>query len=235
MVYGVNSVATRAADERDIPMSAIDEIMSQIPLSQLASQLGTDEQTAGAAVQQAIPALLGGMHANAQDPAGAASLEGALGNHSAGLIDGGVDLNQVDPNEGDKIVQNIFGGHSEGVAQTLGGNLGGLGGGNQGDLMKRLLPLLAPIVMSYLAKRMGGGAADGAGGGGLLGGLLGGALGGGLAGGGGLGGDQAGGGGIGDLLGGMLGGGTQNAQQQSAGSGNPMLDMLGGMLGGGRR
>ena len=169
-------------------MSAVDEIMSQIPLGQLASQLGTDEQTAGAAVQQAIPALLSGMHANAQDPAGAASLEGALSNHSAGLIDGGVDLNQVDAGDGQKIVQNIFGGHSEGVAQTLGG---GLGGGNQGDLMQRLLPLLAPIVMSYLAKRMGGG---GGGGGGLLGSILGGA---------------AGGTSITDILGGLLGGGRR--------------------------
>jgi len=198
-------------------MSAVDEIMQQIPLSQLASQLGTDEQTAGAAAQQAIPALLGGLQANAQDPAGAASLEGALGNHSAGLIDGGVDLNQVDANDGQKIVGNIFGDHSEGVAQTLGGNLGG---GNQGDLMKKLLPLLAPIVMSYLAKRMGGGA-----GGGLLGSLLGGAMGG--SAGGGMGG-SAGGGGLSDMLGGMLGGGPANDQRQQAGSGNPMLDMLGG-------
>ena len=193
-------------------MSAVDEIMQQIPLAQLASQLGTDEQTAGAAVQQALPALLGGLQANAQDPAGAASLEGALGQHSAGLIDGGVNLDQVDPNEGQKIVGNIFGGNTDGVAQTLGNSLGG---GDQSDLMRRLLPLLAPIVMSYLAKRMGGGA-----GGGVLGSLLGGALGGGAA----------GGGGIGDMLGGMLGGGGQ-AQQ----AGNPMLDALGGLLGGGRR
>jgi hypothetical protein len=196
-------------------MSAVDEIMQQIPLGQLASQLGTDEQTAGAAVQQALPALLGGLHANAQDPAGAASLEGALGQHSAGLIDGGVNLDQVDPGEGRKIVGNIFGGNTDGVAQTLGG---ALGGGDQSDLMRRLLPLLAPIVMSYLAKRMGGGA-----GGGVLGSLLGGALGGG--------GGGAAGGGIGDMLGGMLGGG----QGQQAGAGNPMLDALGGLLGGGRR
>ncbi len=207
-------------------MSAVEEIMQQIPLGQLASQLGTDEQTAGAAVQQAIPALLGGLQANAQDPAGAASLEGALGNHSAGLIDGGVDLNQVDANDGQKIVSNIFGGHSDGVAQTLGGNLGGV---DQSDLVKKLLPLLAPIVMSYLAKQMGGG---GGAGGGLLSSLLGGAAGGGAAGGG-----AAGGGGISDLLGGMLGGGTGQGQGrgQAGGSGNPMLDMLGGMLGGGRR
>jgi hypothetical protein len=194
-------------------MSAVDEIMQQIPLGQLASQLGTDEQTTGAAVQRALPALLGGLHANAQDPAGAASLEGALGQHSPGLVDGGVDLNQVDPGEGNKIVSNIFGGNTDGVAQTLGASLGG---GDQSDLMRRLLPLLAPIVMSYLAKRMGGGA-----GGGVLGSLLGAA-----------GGGSGAGGGVGDLLGGMLGGG---GQAQQPGSGNPMLDALGGLLGGGRR
>jgi len=204
-------------------MSAVDEIMQQIPLGQLASQLGVDEQTAGAAAQQAIPALLGGLHANAQDPAGAASLEGAIGNHSAGLIDGGVDLSQVDTGDGQKIVGNIFGGHQDGVAQTLGGNLAGVGG--SGDLMQKLLPILAPIVMSYLAKRMGGGA----GGGGLLGSLLGGAMGGGAA--------DGGGGGLGDLLGSMLGSGSGSASDrapQAQGTGS-VLDMLGGMLGGGRR
>ena len=180
-------------------MSAIDEIMSQIPLSQLARQVGTDEQTAGAAAQQAIPALLGGLQANVQHPDGAASLEGALGKHSASLIDGGVDLDQVDANDGRKIVSNIFGGQSDGVAQTLEGNLGG---GNQSDLMNKLLPILAPIVMSYLVKRMGGGAAAaGGGGGGLLGSILGGM--------GGMGGETGSGGGLADMLGGMLGGGRR--------------------------
>jgi hypothetical protein len=197
-------------------MSAVDEILQNIPISQLASQLGTDEQTAGAAASQAIPAILGGLQANAQDPAGAASLEGALGNHSSSLFDGGVDLNQVDQNDGQKIVSNIFGGHTDNVAQTLGGNLGG-----QSDLVQRMLPILAPIVMSYLARRMGGGG----GAGGLLGSLLGGAGGG----------AGAGGGGIGDLLGGLMGGGGMLGGGQQTGSGNPVVDMLGGMLGGGRR
>ena len=185
-------------------MSAVDDIMQQIPIGQLAGQLGTDEQTATAAVQQALPALLGGLHANAQDPAGAASLEGALAQHSSSLIDGGVDLAQVDSGDGEKIVGNIFGAHSDSVAQTLGG-LGG--GGNQSDLMKKLLPLLAPIVMSYLAKRMGGGAGgSGGAGGGLLGSILSGALGGASSGGsdGGSGGTS-----ITDILGGLLGRGRR--------------------------
>jgi len=202
-------------------MSAVDEIMQQLPLGQLASRLGTDEQTAGAAAQQAIPALLSGLHANAQDPAGAASLEGALGQHSPGLVEGGVDLDQVDPGEGSKIVGNIFGGHADGVAQTLGGSLGG---GDQGDLVRRLLPLLAPVVMSYLAKQMGGGQLGGGqlgsgAGGGMLGSLLGGAMG-----------AAGAGGGVSGLLGGLLGGG----QQPAAGTGS-VADVLGGLLGGGRR
>ena len=197
-------------------MSAVDEIMQQLPLGQLASRLGTDEQTAGAAAQQAIPALLSGLHANAQDPAGAASLEGALGQHSPSLVEGGVDLDQVDPAEGSKIVGNIFGGHADGVAQTLGGSLGG---GDQSDLVRRLLPLLAPVVMSYLAKQMGGGQLGSGAGGGMLGSLLGGAMG-----------AAGAGGGVSGLLGGLLGGG----QQPAAGTGS-VADVLGGLLGGGRR
>jgi hypothetical protein len=194
-------------------VSAVDEIMQQIPLGQLAGQLGVDEQTAGAAAQQAIPALLGGLHANAQDPAGAASLESAIGNHSAGLIDGGVDLDQVDTGDGQKIVSNIFGAQQDGVTETLGGQLGG-----RSDLVQKLLPILAPIVMSYLAKRIGGGG----GAGGLLGSLLGAASGGG----------GGTGGGVGDLLGGLLGGGHGDPQQPAAGG---VLGALGGLLGGGRR
>jgi hypothetical protein len=77
-------------------------------------------------------------------------LAGALGDHPSDLIEGGVDLEQVDANDGEKIVSNIFGPNQDQVAQTLGGNLGGQAGG----LIKQLLPILAPIVLSYLTKRL---------------------------------------------------------------------------------
>ncbi|WP_054053821.1 DUF937 domain-containing protein [Alloactinosynnema sp. L-07] len=183
-------------------MSAIDDILAQIPLAQLAGQLGVDEQTAEQATRAALPALLGGMQANAQDPGGARSLFEALGQHSTGLVEGGVDLDQVDTDDGSKIVNHVFGDQQAEVVNTLGG-LGSVGKG----LIAKLLPLLAPIVMSYLAKKLGaklGGnseepqqqpQAQGGGLGDLLGGLLGGS-------GGGL-------GGLGDLLGGLLGGGRK--------------------------
>ena len=182
-------------------MSTTDEILANIPLSDLAAQLGVDEATAEAATRQAIPALLGGMHANAADPAGAASLAGALGNHSGDLVDGGVNLDQVDTDDGQKIVGNIFGGNTGQVAQTLGANVG-----QQGSLIQKLLPILAPIVMSYLAKRLAGGGQGGSGN--MITDVLGGMLGGGQT--------QAQGepgrsgtGSILDMLGGMLGGGRR--------------------------
>jgi hypothetical protein len=199
-------------------VSAIDDIVAQLPMASLAGQVGSDQQTTEAAVRQVLPALLGGLQANAQDPAGAASLAGALGQHSPDLVEGGVDLAQVDPEDGSKIVSNIFGGQSEQVAQTLGGSLGG-----QTGLVQKLLPLLAPIVLSYLTKRLGGGDQAAQQGGGLadvLGGLLGGQ------------GQPAGGGALGGLLGGLLGGGGQAGPSSAQGG---LGDLLGGLLGGGRR
>lgn len=187
-------------------MSAVDDLMSQIPLDQLAQRLGVDPATAEQATRQALPALLGGMQANASDPAGAASLQKAVGKHDPALVEGGVDLGQVDDADGDKIVSNVFGNKRSEVVQRLGA-APATGSAGQ-DVIGKLLPLLAPIVMSFLAKQLSGGAAKpgaaGAAGAGGLGGLLGGLLGGG----GGAGGQQ-GAPDLGGLLGGLLGGGKR--------------------------
>ena len=208
-------------------MTDIREILEQIPVDQIAGLLGTDRESAQAAVEAAVPTLLAGMQSNAQAPEGAASLESALAQHRDGLVDGGVDASQVDTDDGEKIVSHVFGGQQDQVASQLAGsaNLGGIGG----DLVRKLLPILAPIVMSYLAKKLLGGqnaggvagdvtgrdtsddgAGDGAGqpGGIDLGSILGGILGGGSQGG--TGGSP---GGLGDILGGILGGGNQRGQQ----------------------
>jgi hypothetical protein len=181
-------------------VSNIDELMSQIPMSELASQLGMSEEETTKAVRGALPALLGGLQANAADPAGAASIEKALGQHDGSLLEGGIDLSQVDTVDGEKIVRNIFGDNEEAVVDKL----GGLGGGS--GSMAQLLPMLAPLLMSFLGKSFGGGSGGKSDGGGGLGGLLGGLLGGGDDGG-----DSGGGGlgGLGDLLGGLLGGGKR--------------------------
>ncbi|HEU0213607.1 MAG TPA: DUF937 domain-containing protein [Jiangellaceae bacterium] len=183
-------------------MTDYNDLLSQIPMDELARRLGVDETTAEQAARQALPALLGGMQANAQDPAGAASLRRAVGEHDSRLIDGGVDLDQVDTVDGDKIVSNVFGDNRQQVVNRL-SETGGAGTGAS-DIIGKLLPMLAPLVMAFLAKQAQGSRTgqtsatrDAGGLGDLLGGLLGGS------------GGQAGAGGLGDLLGGLLGGGKR--------------------------
>ncbi|SDO68070.1 protein of unknown function [Pedococcus dokdonensis] len=190
-------------------MSAVDEILSQVDLGQLAQRVGADPAEVEQAARTALPALLGGLDANAADPAGAASLAEALGQHDPGLVEGGVDLDQVDEGEGDKIAQHIFGDNRDQVVNQL----GGVGGSAGKGLLAKLIPILAPIVLSWLAKKVLGGAADatqtGAG--------------------------ASPGGGLGDILGQVLGGATKGTQSGGVDTGSIITDVLGGLLGGGRR
>jgi hypothetical protein len=180
-------------------MASIDDLLSAIPLDQLAGKLGVDQATAQQAVSAALPALVGGLQANAQDPQGAASLQAALAQHSSSLVDGGVNLDDVDEADGQKIVRNIFGSNEDQVVAKLADS-----SGTQSNLLSSLLPALAPIAMSFIAKQFGGGQQAGSqasapqSSGGGIGDMLGGLLGGGGS-----------GGGIGDMLGGLLGGGKR--------------------------
>ena len=93
------------------------------------------------------------MEANAQDPKGARSLADALGQHSPALVQGGVNLDEVDAADGERIVGHVFGDQQDEVVNRLGA-VDGAGGQ---DLVGKLLPMLAPIVLSYLASRVSGG------------------------------------------------------------------------------
>ncbi|WKG10167.1 DUF937 domain-containing protein [Nocardia sp. PE-7] len=197
-------------------MTSFDELLSQVPIAQIADQLGVDQATATTAVQAALPTLLGGLQVNAAEPQGAASLLGALDNHG-GLVegDGAVDLGQVDVGDGEKIVDNVFGDEKNTVISALGA--GGGTGGN--DLIGKLLPILAPIVLAYLAKQLTGGGATAPAPQQT----------------------QASGGGLGDLLGGLLGGSSNSGglggmigDALSKNAGGALGSVLGGLLGGKR-
>ena len=132
-------------------MSEIDQLLAQIPMDQLAEQLGVPEGEAEQAARAALPALLGGLQANASDPAGALSLGQALQRHDGGLFgDDGADLGGIDTADGEKIVANIFGANTDQVIHQLGG-VSGRGGSS---LISKLLPILAPIVLAYLSKKL---------------------------------------------------------------------------------
>lgn len=206
-------------------MAQYDGLLEAIPVADIARQLGIDEDVAAQAVQQAIPAILGGMNANVQD-GGAASLEKALAAHSGGVP---TSLAAVDTADGEKIVKNVFGTNTTKVQEAVA--VAAPSSNVTQDLIAKLLPILAPIVISWLASQFlnkksepaaaeAAPASSGGGIGDLLGGLLGG------------GGGSSSGGGVGDLLGGLLGGGGSSS---GGGSGDLLGGILGGLLGGGKR
>ena len=225
-------------------MSEIQQLLQQMPVQQIAQQAGVDEDQARQALEAIVPTLVGGMQANAADPAGEQSLLGALSAHQ-GRLDQRLNGQDIDVADGEKIVHNIFGDNTDQIARAAGG------GSALGPIIQKILPIVAPIVLAWLANKLfsGGG----------LGGMLGGdpqqqaqqPSGGGFDSPFGQGsagaqnridlptqsGGQAlpQGGGLGDILGGMLGGGA--GQQAGAGSNplGPLGDILGGLLGGGRR
>jgi hypothetical protein len=193
-------------------MPALDDLFDSIPVGDIAKRLGVEEDVARAAVRTAVPGLVFGIKANADDPKGAESLQKALGKHRGRPV-ARRSVDEIDTDDGDRIVSNIFGEHRPNVTRALADSEPKA----DSSLIAKVLPMIAPIVMAWLARQAGGGAAGGAGGAGGggplggLGGLLGGLLGGGGdaksgGSGGGLGGLP---GGLGDALGGLLGGGKR--------------------------
>lgn len=179
-------------------MSDLDGLISQIPIGDIAKKLGIDESVARQAVAVAVPAIVGGLDANAK-AGGAKSLEKALVNHQGKNIS----VDDVDEEDGKKIVNNVFGDKKSEVVSAVSKP----GGVDLSGIVAQVLPIIAPIVLSYLASQFLGGkkeaaaetpaAAEPAASGGigdLLGGLLGSSQGQDI---------------VGGLLGGLLGGGKK--------------------------
>jgi hypothetical protein len=177
-------------------------------MAKIAAKLGTDEAGAQKAVSAALPALLGKMKANADDPEKGAALAAALQKHDGSALDGGLSDDDETIGQGTKIVGHVFGADADAaqdeVAKTAGIDKGQAAG---------LLGMLAPMVMGAMGKS-GGAAAGPQGLSGMLGGLMGG----------------GGGGGLGGLLGGLLGGGGGGIGQMLGGGGQ--ADGAGGAAGG---
>jgi len=206
-------------------MAGLDELFAQIPVADIASKIGADQGEVNTAIRTLVPALVGGLAENVQsNEIDSSKLESAVAEQGqSDLLDGGVNVDQVDTKQGDNLVATLFGGNdSNAVASALAGT----GAGGSG-LIQKLLPILAPIVLAYIGKQLanrggGGGApaqpqAQSAGGGGL-GDILGSILGGAAGGGGGGGGNNP----LGSILGSVMGGGGNNA----------IGEILGGLLAG---
>ena len=222
-------------------MSALDDILGALPADQISQQVGASPDEVRTAASAVLPALLGGLQANAGDPGGAGSILEALGQHDDDLLTGGTDLAAIDEQDGADIASHIFGDQQDEVVNRLGGlpAVGGSGAG--GALVRKLLPILAPMVLSWLANRVLKGGGGGPGGAtapsateaspSLPGG-----------------GSGAAPGSLDDLLRDVLGGATKGSGGTASGGtastggstggfdpGSIIGDVLGGILGGGRR
>ncbi|ORW97194.1 hypothetical protein AWB92_04915 [Mycobacterium sp. IEC1808] len=179
-------------------MAGLDDLYSQIPTSEIAHKLGADETDVDNAVHTLVPALLGGLQRNSEDPEHESHIESIATSHAVG----------GDAADGHQAVATLFGGND---ADQVASALADRGAGNR-ELLKQLLPIVLPIVLGYIGKRLGheGGAQKESASGGGLGEVLGSILAGGSADkslGGILGSVLSGkGGALGDLLGGLLGG-----------------------------
>ena len=180
-------------------MTAVDDILGALPVEQVAQQTGSSPDEVRTTAAAVLPALLGGLQANAGDDSGAGSLLQALGQHDPDLLAGGADLGQIDEQDGQVIASHIFGDQQDEVANRLGGLPGVGGSGAGGALVKKLIPILAPMVLSWLANKV------------LKGGASGGSTGG-------------SGGGLGDVIGDVLGGRSSG----SSGSGGSAVSGVGG-------
>ncbi len=207
-------------------MAGLDDLYNQIPVADIANKLGADQGEVTQAIQTLVPTLLGTLQENVQaDDIDSVQLEKTvIAEGQSDLLDGGVNVDQLDEGQGNNLIASLFGGNDTNhVASALAG-----AGAPGGDLIKRLLPMLAPIVLAYVGKQFaqknaaGAGAQAQAAPGGGIGDILGSILGG--AAGGGGGGNNA----LGSILGSVLGGGQGGGQAGALGS------ILGGLLRGGK-
>jgi len=181
-------------------MADLDGLINLIPIGDIAKKLGIDESAAKAAVAVAVPAIVGGLAANAKNADGAKKLESALGHHTDKAV---TSLKDVDEADGEKIVKHVFGAKAPAVAAAAGEKAGGP---DIGAIVAQVLPIIAPIVLAFVAQQFLGGkgaaapepAAAPAATGGDIGSLLGGLLS-----------SKQGQDLIGGALGGLLGGGTK--------------------------
>ncbi|MCY7411860.1 MAG: DUF937 domain-containing protein [Salinibacterium sp.] len=137
-------------------MSDFDGLIDMLPISDIAKKLGIDENMAELAVKAAVPAIIGGLAANAsKSKEGAKSLEGALERHSDKIPAGKAKVADIDTGDGKKIVKNVFGSKSDDVAEAVGEETN-----VAGDIIAQVLPIIAPIVLAWVGSQFFGAKAE---------------------------------------------------------------------------
>jgi len=118
-------------------------------LGKLAEQIGgTDGQTKNA-IMTALPALLGALNKNSNTPEGAQTLNNALEQHDGSVLNNVAGyLQNPDLKDGAGILNHLFGGNTQNVANAV-SQSSGLD--VQGSL--KMLETLAPLVLGALGQQ----------------------------------------------------------------------------------
>ena len=133
-------------------MAELDGLIEMIPIGDIAKKLGINEKVAKAAVTAALPTIVAGLTANASDADGAAKLEKTLTKHTSKSTK----IDDIDEEDGKKIVNHVFGSKKEAVEEAAAGKAD-----VTKDIIAKILPIVAPIVLAWLASKfLGGGAAE---------------------------------------------------------------------------
>lgn len=124
-------------------------------ISNIASQLGVDSETATKAVSSALPALLGALSHNASDDKGADSLFNALSSdHDGSALDDPISALLNGPGAG--ILKHLFGDQQDEAANLVGKSSGLMSGQSL-----KLMMMLAPLVLGALGKVVKSGGSKG--------------------------------------------------------------------------
>lgn len=132
-------------------MDDLSGLIELIPVGDIAEKLGIDRSIAEAAVAVAVPAIVGGLAANAKDEGGAKSIEKALGKHKGKAPRRLADVDEAD---GAKIVANVFGEKKADVAAAAAKKAPAKADGvDIGAVVAQVLPIVAPIVLAFVANQ----------------------------------------------------------------------------------
>lgn len=180
----------------DFDLNSIGALLSGGGVKAIASRVKVKQADVAKVLSAGIPALLSGMHDNASEAAGEASLRGALADHGKDdTRDVAAFLKGADLKDGKKILGHVLGDNKNALIRKISDETG-----VTKAKTTSILAIAAPLLLALLAKKNGGILN-------LLGGLLG------LGGSSGAGAINLGGGSnqssaSGGLLGGLLGGGS---------------------------
>ncbi len=122
----------------------LENLVDNLPIEGIAQMLGVDASAVEQATAVALPELLQGLATNAATPGGAASLAEALGEHDGR---GQVFVEDVDVEDGKKIVRHVLGNDPDSAAEALSAKAQGA----DQSVLAKLLPVVAPLLLGYLA------------------------------------------------------------------------------------